>query len=115
MTSAPTVTVASLQRELLAVIKGREVYSTWAKVNGVPLSERVSARAGINKAARVRQIRLAIHALDPDALLYFSWHGGEPAALEFAALVSRARAASARSAEQFAGMDDTLLCTGSAP
>jgi hypothetical protein len=109
-----TPTVQSLQRELLAVIKGRDGLATWARVNGMPLSERVSLRAGINKSSRVRELRLAIHALNPAALLYWSWHGGEQAEAEFAGLVARARAVAAdeRDPEQRAAMDDTMAFTG---
>lgn len=69
--STPTVT--DLQRELLAICKGGSAFTTWAQVNGMPINEHVSLRSYLDKAGRVRDLRRQIHALDPNAALYFGW------------------------------------------
>lgn len=88
--------IAELQRALLAIIKGGSSFNTWAEVNGMPLNERTSLRQSISKGIRVRELRLEIHALDPDAALYFNWHGGHEAEREFRGIVARAAACEAR-------------------
>lgn len=72
-----TLTVGELQRELLAVCKSGSAYETWAAVSGQPLNERVDIRGRYDKQARVDELRLQIHAINPDAALYFGWCPGE--------------------------------------
>ncbi|MEJ1935292.1 hypothetical protein WDZ92_34285 [Nostoc sp. NIES-2111] len=69
--SAPTV--ESLQRELLAVLRGGTHLQTWARINGYVGSCGIDTRGEIRKAARALTLRLQIHALDPNAALYFGW------------------------------------------
>lgn len=73
--AAPTVD--DMQRELLAICKGHDNYETWARVSGQPINERINEVGRIGKRRAVHDLRLSIHAINPDAALYFGWCPGE--------------------------------------
>jgi len=70
-------TVDDFQRELLAICKGRDNYETWAKVTGQPINERINEVRRMGNKRAVHELRLRIHAINPDAALYFGWCPGE--------------------------------------
>lgn len=72
-------TVDSLQRELLAICKGGFAYETWARVSGLPMNERCDWVGRESRQRRVDEIRLQIHAINPEAALYFGWGPSESA------------------------------------
>lgn len=72
-----TPTVDDLQRELLAICKGRDNFEEWARVTGQPVNERINEMRRIGDQAAVRQLREQIYAINPDAALYFGWCPGE--------------------------------------
>ena len=93
MSAQHTPTVDDLQRELLAICKGHDNYETWARVTGQPINERVNEVARIGNRAAVHDLRLQIHALNPNAALYFGWCPGEDgptAKAEFLAAIAKA-------------------------
>lgn len=69
----PEPTVSDYQRELLAICKGHDNYETWARVSGQPANERINEMGRIGKRRAVHELRLKIHALNPEAALYFGW------------------------------------------
>ncbi|MDQ0035046.1 hypothetical protein J2W30_002811 [Variovorax boronicumulans] len=70
-------TVDDLQRELLAICKGRDNYETWAKVTGQPINARINEMRRLGNHGAVLALRKQIHALKPNAALYFGWCPGE--------------------------------------
>lgn len=69
--------ITELQRELLAICRGSYAYETWAKVTEQPISERTDTRGRMRGQARVDEIRRELHAINPDAALYFGWGPSE--------------------------------------
>lgn len=65
--------VTELQRELLAICRGSYAYETWARVTEQPINERTDYRSRMRGQARVDEIRRELHAINPDAALYFGW------------------------------------------
>jgi hypothetical protein len=75
--------ITELQRELLAICRGSYAYETWAKVTEQPISERTDWRGRMRGQERVDEIRRELHAINPDAALYFGWGPSEaPSAKE---------------------------------
>lgn len=95
----PGPTVDDLQRELLAICRGGSYYETWARVSGLPMNERCDWAGRTQRQQRVREIRRQIHALNPNAALYFGWGpSDEPTErLVFFAETANARAAGSAS------------------
>lgn len=67
----PCVTVADLQRELLAICRGGRWADTWRQLNAPvewPLTN-------LGKRHRIAELRKRIAAIDPNAALYYGWAG----------------------------------------
>lgn len=69
--------ITELQRELLAICRGSYAYETWARVTEQPINERTDWRGRLRGQARVDEIRCELHAINPDAALYFGWGPSE--------------------------------------
>lgn len=85
-------TVTDLQRELLAIARGLPSPQTLSIATGAPQHECISLRRQISTDAQVLELRRRIHALDPHAVLYWTWWGGRDARAEFEGLIARERA-----------------------
>lgn len=73
MAEQHTPTVSDMQRELLAICKGGSYFTTWATINGMPCNERTSLRGQFDRLLRIGDLRRKIHAINPNAALYFGW------------------------------------------
>jgi hypothetical protein len=65
--------ITELQRELLAICRGSYTYETWARVTEQPINERADWRGRARGQERIDEIRCELHALNPNAALYFGW------------------------------------------